>query len=141
MAKTIFLAASMNFYPELVKIEKQLIDKGFTVIIPVSAQMMKETNDFEVAHFKGVQTKEQRQKYIQTNFKNIEKSDSILIINNEKHGVQGYIGPNVLMEIGLAFYLQKNIYIWNQVEANASCKEELDTFGVKYINQDVTNIL
>ena len=141
MKHTIFLAASMNFYREVVAIEKQLIEKGFTVILPVSAQMMKAQNDFEVSHFKGVQTKEDRQQFIQTNFKNIAKSDSILVINNEKNGVQGYIGPNVLMEIGLAFYLHKNIYIWNQIEANASCKEELDTFDVKYINKDVDKIL
>lgn len=41
MTKTVFLAASMSFYQELVEIEKQLKDKGFTVKIPASAQIMK----------------------------------------------------------------------------------------------------
>jgi len=140
MKKTIFLCASMAFYKELVEIEKQLEAKGFTVNIPVSAQIMKKKNDFEVAHFKGFITNEQKGQYIRTNFGKIAEGNSILIINNEKNGVKGYIGPNVLMEIGLAFYLKKNIYIWNPIEENASYKEELLAFSVKFINNDLDAI-
>jgi hypothetical protein len=99
---------------------------------------MKKKNDFDVTHFKGVQTNEQKAEFIQTNFKKIAKSDSILVINNTKNGVNGYIGPNVLMEIGLAFYLKKNIYIWNAIEENAPYKEELLAFNVMYINRDLS---
>ncbi len=130
----------MNFYRELVDIEKQLEDRGFTVNIPVSAQLMKKSNDFAVNHFKGVQSNEQRGKFIRTNFKKISESDILLVINNEKNGMKGYIGPNVLMEIGMAFYFQKKIYIWNPIEETASCKEELSTFDVEFINKNLNNI-
>lgn len=84
MKKTIFLCASMAFYKELVGIEKQLETKGFKVNIPVSAQIMKKKNDFEVSHFKGVFTHGEKAEFIHKNFREIAKGDSILVINNEK---------------------------------------------------------
>ena len=107
----IFLCASMNFYKELVQVETDLIAKGFEVDIPVSAKTMKAKNDFVVENFKGRTTSLQKGLYIKENFDNIASSDAILVINNEKNGILGYIGPNVLMEIGLAFHLNKKIFV------------------------------
>jgi hypothetical protein len=129
----------MAFYRELVDIEKQLEIKGFTVTIPVSAQVMKKKNDFEVSHFKGVFTHGEKAKFIHKNFQEIAKSDYILVINNEKNGISGYIGANVLMEIGLAFYFKRKIYIWNNIEENAPY-EELLAFGVTFIDQNLEKI-
>ncbi len=130
----------MAFYNELVEIEKELIVKGFKVNIPVSAQIMKKKNDFEVSHFKDVNSPEQKREFILTNFNEIAKGDSILVINNEKNGIKGYIGANVLMEIGLAFYLKKAIYIWNPIEESAPHKEELLAFGVTFVNRDLSKV-
>src|SRR6185312_8921509 len=109
MNRTIFLCASMAFYKELVDVGEQLEKKGFLVNLPVSAQLMRKQNDFVVAHFKDTFTPNEKSKFIQTNFRKIAEGDSILVINGEKNGVKGYIGANVLMEIGLAFYLKKKI--------------------------------
>lgn len=136
----IFLCASMNFYPTLLQIEDDLREKGFDVDIPVSAKTMKANNDFEVSHFKGVFSSEQKGKFIRENFVNIAGSDAILVINNEKNGVQGYIGANVLMEIGIAFYFKKKIYIWNQYPENSPYKDELVIFGAEVINGDLEKI-
>jgi hypothetical protein len=130
----------MNFYEELVKIESKLKELGFEVEIPVSAKTMKAKNDFEVSHFKGVFTSEQKGKFIKENFANIAVSNAVLVINNEKYGVQGYIGANVLMEIGLAFYLNKDIYIWNKYKDDAPYKEELLAFNVRVIKRDLSKI-
>lgn len=137
MKKSIFLCASMNFYHELIDIEAKLQAQGWTVYIPQSAKVMKAKNDFEVSHFKGVLTHEQRAKLIQQNFVDISKCDAILVINKEKNGIKGYIGPNVLMEIGIAYYLKKKIYIWNNVPDSASYKDELLCLGTVEINQDL----
>ncbi len=136
----IFLCASMNFYEELVRIEGELITRGFEVDIPVSSKTMKAKNDFEVSHFKGVFTSEQKGKFIKENFANIASCDAILVINNQKNGIDGYIGANVLMEIGLAFYLDKKIYIWNQYPNDSPYKEELLAFNVQVITQDLNKI-
>lgn len=130
----------MAFYKDLVEIEKQLVSKGLTVNIPVSAGIMKRKNDFDVSHFKGVFSPQQKRKFIQKNFEKIIAGDSILVINNEKNGVKGYIGANVLMEIGLAFHFKKKIYIWNNIEEHVPHKEELLSFDVKFINRDLKKI-
>lgn len=136
----IFLAASMNFYQELVRIERELSKLGFEVEIPVSAKTMKAKNDFDVTHFKGVFSPAQKGEFIQENFINIASGDAILVVNNEKNGIKGYIGANVLMEIGLAFYLKKKIYIWNEYPEDAPYKEELLAFNVQVINKDLSKI-
>lgn len=139
--KIIFLCASMSCYKELVDIERQLIERGFIVNIPVSAGIMKKKNDFEVSHFKGVFTHGEKAEFIHKNFQKIAEGDSILVVNGEKNGTQGYIGANVLMEIGLAFYLKKKIYIWNPVAQGISYKEELDAFDVQYVNRNLDKLL
>lgn len=136
----IFLCASMNFYHELVDIENKLNQAGYIVEIPVSAQTMKAKNDFEVSHFKGVFSDKQRSTYIRQNFQAIIDSDAILVINNEKNGVSGYIGANVLMEIAFAFFYHKKIFIWNPIPDNAPYLEELRIFAVQVINQDLGQI-
>ncbi len=139
--KTIFLCSSMSFYKDLVEIEKRLITKGWTVNIPVSAQRMKKTNDFEVSHFKNVFSPKQKAKFIQKNFQKISEGDAILVINNEKNGMKGYIGANVLMEIGLAFYCKEKIFLWNPIPEGASYTEELLSFAVKIIGRDLSKII
>lgn len=130
----------MNFYEELVRIEGELEKMSWTVAIPQSAKLMKEKKDYDVSHVKGVLTYEERSKLIQKNFDEIRASEAILVINNEKNGVPAYIGPNVLMEIGLAFYFGKKIFIWNAVPDSAQFKEELNCFGVEYIDQNIEKI-
>ncbi len=136
----IFLCASMNFYQELVEIEAKLQKMGFEVEIPVSAKSMKAKNDFNVAHFKGVLSSQEKGMFVKENFDNIASSDAILVINNEKNGVSGYIGANVLMEIGLAFYLDKKIFILNPYIESAPYKEELLAFKTKVINGNLEQI-
>lgn len=44
---------------------------------------------------------------------NINESDAILVINETKHGIHGYVGANALIEIGMAFAFHKQIYLLN----------------------------
>ena len=72
-------------------------------------------------------------------FDKVAWSDAILVTNYDKNDVQGYIGGNTLMEMGLAFFLKKKIYLLNQVPELAY-KEEI--LGVKPIilNGDLSKI-
>jgi len=75
-------------------------------------------------------------------FKHFEKvawSDAILVMNYDKNNVKGYIGGNTLMEMAIAFWLKKKIYLLNQVP-ELPYKEEI--LGVKpiIINGDLTKI-
>lgn len=73
-------------------------------------------------------------------FDKVVWSDAILVTNYDKNNIKGYIGGNVLMEIGLAFFLRKKIYLLNSIP-EISYKEEI--LGVKpvIINGDLSRIV
>jgi len=63
-------------------------------------------------------------------FDKVAWSDAILVANYDKNDVKGYIGGNTLMEMGLAFFLKKKIYLLNEIP-ELSYKEEI--LGVRPI--------
>jgi len=66
---------------------------------------------------------------IRDHYERIGWCDAVVISNHDKRGIQGYIGGNTLMEIGVAFYLKKPIYILNPVSSELSYKQEI--YGMK----------
>ena len=62
---------------------------------------------------------------ISDHFEKIEWCDAILVANYEKRGIEGYIGGNTLIEMGLAFYLKKPIYVLYSISSEMSYKIEL----------------
>ena len=62
---------------------------------------------------------------INDHFEKVVWSDAILVANYPKHGVDGYIGGNTLMEMAVAFFLKKKIYVLSPISATLSYKEEI----------------
>ena len=77
---------------------------------------------------------------IRSFFKKIEKSDSFLILNYEKNNIPGYLGANVLMEIGVAYYLNKKIFLLNPVDKNQKYALEIAIINPTILNNDLTKI-
>ena len=67
----------------------------------------------------------EKSKAIDDHFEKVKWCDSILVMNHPKHGIDGYVGGNTLMEMGLAKYLRKKIYILFPVSSKMSYKEEI----------------
>ena len=76
---------------------------------------------------------------VMEHFNKIAWSDAILVANYDKKDIKGYVGGNTLMEMGLAFFLKKKIYLLNQIP-ELPYKEEI--LGVKPIilSGDLTQI-
>jgi hypothetical protein len=68
---------------------------------------------------------------IRDHYEKIDWSEAVLIVNPEKRGIPGYVGGNTLMEIGIAFYQKKPIYILYPVSSQISYKQEI--LGMKPI--------
>ena len=104
----ITICSSANFYRQVVEIQAQLQKHGFKVIIPHTAQKMKRSGDYDVSHyrtwFKDSKDYHKKTWLMREHFKEVVNSDIILVINNQKHGIDNYIGGNVLMEMALAFH-------------------------------------
>ena len=63
--------------------------------------------------------------WTRNHFKRIEKSDAVLIFNNQKKGIEGYFGSNTLMELSVAFFLGKKIFLLNPMREDHPHYEEL----------------
>ena len=62
---------------------------------------------------------------INDHYEKIDWCDGVLVINLEKRGIEGYVGGNTLIEMGVAFYQKKKIYILNPVSSELSYKQEI----------------
>jgi hypothetical protein len=124
----ITICSSANFYKHVVEIEAELEKLGHQVLIPHSARLMKQTGNFNTAHRTWLQNPKDYHKktdLIRRHFTEIEKGDVILVVNDEKHGKPNYIGGNVLIEMAIAFYLGKKIYIYNDLPKDTPYDEEI----------------
>lgn len=111
------ICASASSYPAVIAFSNELEKIGINVILPKTAAKMKikgEENDEVITDWSKTTAKyRSKATAIREHFDEITQSDAILVMNYEKHGKANYIGPNVLMEMAIAFYLKKPIYVLN----------------------------
>lgn len=126
---TITICSSASFYPQVVAIETELKRMGFNVLIPLTANKMKKTGDFNVEKYKtwfaDVNTYARKTFLTKHHFHKVVKGDSVLVLNYEKNGKQGYIGGAVLSEMAIALHFGKKIYVLNPLQEDVGYKEEL----------------
>ncbi|MBU3924704.1 hypothetical protein KKB43_04405 [Patescibacteria group bacterium] len=67
---------------------------------------------------------DRKEEAMRIHFDNVVWADAILILNYHKNNIPNYIGANTLIEMGLAFYHKKKIFLLNPVP-NISYKEEV----------------
>jgi nucleoside 2-deoxyribosyltransferase len=127
--KTIAICASFTFYAHVAEVEDKLTALGFTVLIPETAKAMKAAGDFTTDPLKDTTGEftdyNQKTRAIRDHFAEIENADAVLVVNDEKHGQPNYIGPNVLMEMAVAFSQGKPIYLLNDIPANSPLLDEI----------------
>src|SRR3989344_4599554 len=114
MVMKIMICGSMTFAKEMLETKKKLERLGHKVNVPLDTQSHIENpkliDDFE-SNYKHVQETDIMKKC----FNLIAKSDAILVLNRLKNGIKGYVGTSSLMEIGLAYYLNKKIFLLNSI--------------------------
>ena len=138
---TIAICSSANFYRQVVDVQAELEKLGYEAIIPATAERMKKSGNYDVSHvktwFNNDNDYHKKATLIRGHFKEIEVADCILVLNNEKHGIQNYIGGNVLMEMAIAFYLNKPIFILNDVPEESTFLEEIKGMEPVLLHGDV----
>lgn len=127
--KTIAICSSASFYKQVIDLEAQLSALGFEVIIPLNARQMKASGDFDVTHYKtwfeNADDYHKKADFMRSHFAEEEKSDAILVVNNKKNEIENYIGGNVLIEMAIAFYLGKKLFILNGLPEESAYIEEI----------------
>lgn len=142
--KVITLCASASFYREVIEIENRLKKLGFDVKLPRTAERMRDSGDFNVEHyktwFKNKDDYYKKTELMDEHFKKIVESDAILVVNKEKKGILGYIGGSVLMEMTLAYYLKKKIFVLNEVNEKLDIEEEIRALNPIFLQGDLSKL-
>ena len=77
--------------------------------------------------------------YIRAHFEKIRASDLVLIANYPKNGIEGYIGPNSLIELAFGYALSKKLYLLFE-PGEQPCKPEILGMQPMIINGDIDNV-
>lgn len=122
---TITLCGSIAFIDEMYRLKTELENLGHAAFVPENL-FVEQT---------GVR-REKDSDVINDHFNKIAESDAVLITNYTKNNIENYIGPNTLMEMGVAFYLKKKIYLLNPIPEIA-WKEEIISVKPLVINNKI----
>jgi len=81
-----------------------------------------------------------KSKLINEHIEKIERSDAILVLNLDRDGNEGYIGGNTFLEIGIAYYLSKKIFLWKKPAEDLPYFEEIMALNPVIINENIEEI-
>jgi hypothetical protein len=137
----IAVIGSMKFADDMVKIKKQLDKLGHTAVIPLGTESHLKDQEFVENlddNLKWCITNEIMRK----NFEQIADNDAVLVLNYKRNGIEGYIGISALMEMGVAHYLKKKIFLINHTPdyKNARWAHEVAIMQPTIIKGDLTKI-
>lgn len=148
---TITLCGSIAFIDSMYELKTKLESLGFNVLIPPDKVpdhdgKIVDAKEYYASKKKAMSennhawaTQGNLANRIKDHFEKIAAGDMILVANYDKNGIKNYVGPNSLVEMGIAFYLKKKIYLLNPVP-DISYKEEILGMHPEVINNDLTRI-
>lgn len=140
----ITLCGSIAFFDQMLAVKKQLEALGHEVKLPPTEVPDENGRMIPVAKYYELRktvTDETSWVWInkeiamRNHFDKVAWSDAILVCNYDKKGIVGYIGANTLIEMGLAMYLRKPIYLLNPIP-EIDCKEEILGMRPIILNSD-----
>jgi nucleoside 2-deoxyribosyltransferase len=127
--KTIVICTSGSFYKHANEIAKELGELGYKSVVPATADDMRRSGDYDISKVKKWMADPEhfhiKQKLAMAHFKEVEKGDAVLIINDDKPNQPTYIGPNTTLEWGVAYFLGKPVFILNGVGKESNFYEEV----------------
>lgn len=135
----ITICGSIAFYDEMMKVKDELLQLGHEVDLPpfeiqddtgkmIPVQEYYKRRKTETSNIGWIW--DEKERAMRLHLEKIEWADSILVLNFDKNEIKNYIGGNTLIEIGVAFYLKKKIFLYNAIP-EMNYKEEI--LGVKPI--------
>lgn len=139
----ITLLGSMHFSTEMLHVKEQLEKMEHIVNIPEDIHECFIDPESRTTSDKDY---EKELKYciekslLKDAMKKIEKSDAVLVLNYTKNDIEGYIGAAVLMGMGVAFYLEKKIYLLNEVDKTQKYALEVNLTRPFVLEGDLSKI-
>lgn len=139
------VCSSASFYKTVIELSYELEAFGIDIILPKTARKMQQgsgKNDEAIIDWSNNPTGYHAKAVVmREHFDEISTADAILVANYEKHGTQNYIGPNVLMEMGVAFFLKKPIYVLNDQPDDSPLIDEILGLEPVFLKGDITKLV
>jgi len=136
---TITICGSMEFHHQMRAVRTALEKQGYTVLVPKDIELMDKHHYVVPDSVEEKITHKIEYDFIREHFRKIEKSDAILVLNYEKNDVPNYIGGNTFLEMGLAFWLGKPIFLLNPIP-DMEYKTEMHAMQPIILNGDLSLI-
>lgn len=142
---TITICSSASFYRQVIESEKVLKKLGFKTKVPHVTRIMARKNDFDVIRhktwFRDPKAWKRKKQLMDLHFTKVRKADAILVLNYPKGGFEGYIGGNGLMEMALAYFDKKPIFILNTPSETLPIYEEIIGLQPTFLEGNIENIV
>jgi hypothetical protein len=144
----ITICGSIAFYDQMLEVKRRLENSENEVKLPPNEVMDETGKMIPIAEFYNIRKEktsdeswvwQRKREAINMHFEKITWCDAILVLNYDKNEVANYIGGNTLMEMAVAMYLNKPIYLWQPVP-EMSYREEILGMFPKVIDGDIRKI-
>ena len=113
-------------YPQKVEVDGRTIDVGEYY------KMRKNNLTQELLKIK--------RQLIDEHIKKIKNSDAILVLNLDRGENRGYVGGNTFLEMGIAYFLGKKVFIWKKPSQNLPYFEEIMALSPISIGENLERI-
>ena len=102
------------------EIASELRSRGHRVILPIDA-----------SEGRMVERTTAKREFMKSMFAKIQSCDSVLAVNDvPRGGIEGYIGPNTFLQLGMAMALEKPMFVLKKWDHRLPYAEELDAMGI-----------
>lgn len=145
----ITICGSIAFYDQMLKVQDELKQIGHEVKVSPDHVTYENGQPIPVEKYYELRKKaindltswiwDRKTALIRDHFEKIEWSDVILVLNYDKSNILGYIGENTFLEMGIAFHLNKKIFLLKQIP-EIGYKEEIIGLKPIVINEDLHGI-
>ncbi len=145
----ITICGSIAFFDEMLEVKEKLEQLGHEVDLPPTEIIDENGRMISVKEYYRLRKEEhnsndswiwtRKKEAILNHFRKIKWADVVLVLNYEKNNIAGYIGGNTLIEMGLALWLKKKIFLLNEIP-EIVYKEEILGMQPIVLNGDLRNL-
>ncbi len=134
----IAIVGSMTSSKKMLEIEKELAKNNHSVVLPQFTKQYAELNSTNEMHKESAKNKVEHD-LIRKYFNVIGDCDMILVVNEKRYDIDGYIGGNSLIEMAFAHILNKKIYLTNPIP-KMIYTDEIEAMKPIILNCDLSKI-
>ncbi len=138
MVMKIMISGSMAFAKEMVETKAKLEKLGHEVGLPFETEIHLEKPDFVDSLSENLQYCIDKN-VLRKSFDFIASADAVVVLNHPRKGINGYIGTSTLMEIAIAYYFKKKIFLMFPIPhfEDVRWAHEITIMQPKIINGDL----